>query len=141
MAKLNKLQKLYNNILQDERQQSEELKANDVDHYDVYSEFDIEKHAKTFVNYLEVIITPDGKVHYAVPSHQQYLINMLCKKYYCTNEQLQKLIPQEYYFDVLTWLLNETKCVSVWNTFYRGKPNQAQQKTIDLLIEKQLLQL
>lgn len=97
----NKLHEIYSNILQDELRQSNKLNT-DVDHYDVYSEFDIEKHAKTFINYLEVIITPDGKAHYAVPSHLQYLINMLCEKYHCTNEQLQKLIPQEYRFDILT---------------------------------------
>ena len=30
--------------------------------YDLHSEFDIEKHKKTFPHYLEVIIDPDGKV-------------------------------------------------------------------------------
>lgn len=38
--------------------------------YTLYSKFDIDKHAETFINYLEVIIDENGVVHYAVPSHQ-----------------------------------------------------------------------
>ncbi len=39
------------------------------DKYSVYSDFDVRKHKKHFTDYLEVIIHPDGSVHYAVPSH------------------------------------------------------------------------
>lgn len=39
--------------------------------YTVYSEFDIEHHKKTFIHYLEVVIDGNGKIMYAVPSHQK----------------------------------------------------------------------
>lgn len=39
--------------------------------------FDIETHKKTFKNYLEVIILENGRIVYAVPSHQEKLIATL----------------------------------------------------------------
>ena len=36
------------------------------EHYDIYSKFDIDKHAEVFLNYLEVVIDENGIVHYAV---------------------------------------------------------------------------
>ena len=44
--------------------------------YNVHSEFDLKKHKEKFINYLEVVIEPNGKIHYAVPSHQLFLENM-----------------------------------------------------------------
>lgn len=41
--------------------------------YDYNSKFDVEKHKETFVNYCEVVITPDGEIHYAQPSHNRFL--------------------------------------------------------------------
>lgn len=38
--------------------------------------FDIETHKKTFIDYLEVIIRPDGTVEYAVPSHMYKLMSV-----------------------------------------------------------------
>ena len=94
--------------------------------YSVYSEFDIEKHKETFVNYLEVLIQEDGHVMYAVPSHQELAIQLACKAKGWTREELNKACPQEYYFDFLPWLLSLTNCISVWNNFYVGKANNAQ---------------
>ena len=37
--------------------------------YDLNSEFDIEQHKQTFINYLEILIEANGHVVYAVPSH------------------------------------------------------------------------
>lgn len=48
--------------------------------YDVYSKFDIDKHAENFINYLEVVIDPLGVVNYAVPSHQMYMENILKRR-------------------------------------------------------------
>ena len=94
--------------------------------YSVYSEFDIEKHKETFVNYLEVLIQEDGHVMYAVPSHQELAIRLACEAKGWTREELNKACPQEYYFDFLPWLLSLTNCISVWNDFYVGKANNAQ---------------
>lgn len=39
--------------------------------YSVYCDFDIKQHKKKYVNYLEVLIEKDGRIVYAVPSHQE----------------------------------------------------------------------
>lgn len=84
--------------------------------YGVYSQFDIKKHKDTFINYLEVIIMPDGTVRYAVPSHQILLINIACEKEHVTKKQLDDMCPKEYYYDFMTWLVNLTGCVAVWTS-------------------------
>lgn len=43
------------------------------------SPFDIETHKATFVNYLEVCIDEGGTPHYAVPSHQEWLVRKLMR--------------------------------------------------------------
>ena len=45
--------------------------------YDLHSPFDLQKHMETYINYLEVVIFPDGHIEYAVPSHQEKLIRVL----------------------------------------------------------------
>ena len=82
--------------------------------YNVYSEFNLSEHVKTYKNYLEVIIHPDGSIHYAVPSHQYYLVEYLMKLWNCSKEDVELRCPQEYYFDYLTWLLKCSHCISVW---------------------------
>lgn len=94
--------------------------------YDLHSEFDIQKHKETFVNYLEVLIEPNGHVLYAVPSHQELAIKLACEAKGWTRTELNKACPQEYYFDFLVWVLSLTGCVSVWNEFYMGTPNNEQ---------------
>lgn len=86
--------------------------------YDVYSEFDLEQHKKHFVNYLEVMIDEDGKVHYAVPSHQEWAIAEACKRLGVTRQELSDMTPPEFYFDWLNWLLMQCKSVAVWEDFY-----------------------
>lgn len=94
--------------------------------YDLHSEFDIKQHKSHYINYLETIIDPNGKVHYAVPSHQQFMEQYLCKIRNITKQQLCELVPPEYYFDYMTWLCQETGCIAVWNDYYYGKANDAQ---------------
>lgn len=86
--------------------------------YSIYSDFDIEKHKETFDNYLELIINADGTVHYAVPSHQEFLIRKLCKERNLTRDELNNLCPKKYWINFMDWLLDETGCISVWDTFY-----------------------
>ena len=110
--------------------------------YDLYSKFDIELHKANYVHYLEVIIDRDGVVHYAVPSHQEYLINECIRKYTCTREELFNLCPPEYYFDCITWLCQMSGCVSVWESsiqFY--DINNAQIATLQELQKNGLLHL
>jgi hypothetical protein len=83
--------------------------------YDLYCPFDIEKHKRTFINYLEVIIRPDGVVEYAVPSHTQKLESILCEKLGISLQQLHNSVPQEYYFDYSSWLCQQSGCILMWD--------------------------
>ena len=85
--------------------------------YTVYSDFDMEQHKKTFIHYLEVVIDESGKIMYAVPSHQEKLISLACKKLNITREELNAMCPQEYYFDLMTWLCKISGACAVWENF------------------------
>lgn len=95
-----------------------------------WSDFDIKKHKEKYYNYLEVIITPEGIVKYAHPSHQQKLEYELCAKYNIMRSQIADRCPDEMRFDYLRWLTNETGCIAVWNEFYYGKANTNQKRTL-----------
>lgn len=86
--------------------------------YDVYSEFDINKHAENFINYLEVVIDTNGKVHYAVPSHTAFLENLLRKKY--GEEKFNEAVNSTPLAleDWAVFLCELTGYVLVWNDFY-----------------------
>lgn len=56
------------------------MKLKNQEEYNVYSKFDIQSHKKTYINYLEVLILEDGAVEYAVPSHQEKVLEIACKK-------------------------------------------------------------
>lgn len=83
--------------------------------YGLYSEFDIKKHKETFVNYLEVLILPNGKVVYAVPSHQAKAEELAANRRHQTVQQLRDSCPPEHYGDYLEWLLFITGACAVWN--------------------------
>lgn len=83
--------------------------------YNLHSEFDIEKHKAKYVNYLEVIIDADGKVMYAVPSHQEKCIALACKKLGVTRDELNAMCPREFYFNFMRWLCEITGAVAVWD--------------------------
>ena len=104
----------------------------------IYSEFNINKHKETYINYLEVIIDAEGTVYYAVPSHQEFLINYICKRDNLTRNELDDLCPREYYFDFMTWLCKISKCISVWNNFYFGIANEKQKLKLKELSENKL---
>lgn len=111
-----------------------------VDEYEVlHSKFDIKVHKKTFVNYLEVIMMPDGQIEYAVPSHSEKLISVAMKMKNCSRSKLYDMCPEEYYFDVNTWLCNETGCLAIWDNRVVGNPNNIQQNCLNILISEGLL--
>ena len=102
--------------------------------YDLHCEFDIEKHKETYINYLEVVITEDGIVHYAIPSHQEYLIRLAMKMNNLTRDELVDFIPDEYYGDVIIWLCKITNSISLWNDFMQFYSiNDKQVKTLNQL--------
>lgn len=83
--------------------------------YDIYSELDIKQHQKKYENYLEVLISEDGKIMYAVPSHQEKAVELACRKLEITREELAAMCPKEFYFDYLRWLLIVSGAVAIWN--------------------------
>lgn len=94
--------------------------------------FNIETHKKTFINYLEVVISPDGVIEYGVPSHTAKLEQILRAK----GIEPIKECPREYYADYNSWLCKMTGYIMVWglpNSYVVGKPNQKQQEALDLL--------
>ncbi len=102
------------------------------------SPFDIETHKATFINYLEVVISEDGTVMYAVPSHQEKLILLACQKLNVTRDELNELCPEEYYFDFMTWLCKVSGCVALWNSHRIGTANDRQLDIIRKLAEEEL---
>lgn len=109
------------------------------DKYDLHSKFNLELHKKTFVNYLEVCIDEEGNIHYAIPSHQEFLINYACKKRNISRKKLNDLCPIDYYADFVEWLCQITNSIAVWNFKYMGNPNEKQKETLQLLINEGLL--
>ena len=111
--------------------------------YDLNSKFDINQHKTHYVNYLEIIIFPDGHIEYAVPSHQEKLISICCEKFKVTRDQLMKMCPREYYCNFLEWLCTTSGCISVWNTYIQlgtnCKATQEQIKAIEDLKAAHLL--
>lgn len=99
----------------------------------LHGEFDIELHKKTFIYYLEVIIDEDGKVHYAVPSHTEWLTQYGMKKYNVDREKMYRMIEEYenshggYGCEALCHMLN---CVAVWFEMYMGEPSQIQENTL-----------
>ena len=99
----------------------------------LHGDFDIETHAKTFVSYLEVVIYDDGIVEYAIPSHQEKLMNIAMKQLSVSREEIGAMCPPEYYFDFTAWLCKLTHCLSVWTEGYIGQPNEKQKEALQKL--------
>lgn len=84
----------------------------------LYEPFNIEKHKATFVNYLEICISTDGIIQYAIPSHQEFLIKMAMKNNNWTRDELMDACPKEYYCDFLKWLIPQSGgWIPVWENF------------------------
>ena len=82
-----------------------------------YSKFNAEIHKKKYPNYFEAIITPEGIVEYAHPSHQEKEIERACLKLNVDRHTLCDMTPPEYYFDFLTWLLMQTGDIATFTSF------------------------
>lgn len=89
----------------------------EVNNYNLHSKFDLDKHRQTFIHYLEVVIDENGKIMYAVPSHQEMMIKLACKKHNITREKLYDMCPEDYYFDFMPWLSQMSGACAVWENF------------------------
>lgn len=97
------------------------------------SPFDIGVHKDTFINYLEVIIDNAGVIHYAVPSHQEWLIRYICERDNITRSDLMSMCPKEFWFCFIDWLVMIADCISVWGDFIIGVPNEIQLSALKML--------
>lgn len=108
-------------------------------HYTVYSDFNIGQHKKTFIHYLEVVIDENGKIMYAVPSHQEKMISLACEKLNVTREELNVMCPQEYYFGFVDWLYKISGAFAVWENFIQcDKLAEQQIRALQMLKENGL---
>lgn len=103
----------------------------------LHSPFDIKVHKLTFINYLEVVISPEGVVEYAVPSHSEKLLQVYMEKNAVLDRgvalnNLSKLCGLFSYIEALSKV---TGYISVWNNNYVTgcKPTQKQLNTLKTL--------
>lgn len=87
----------------------------------LHGPFDIKLHKLTFIDYLEVVISPDGIVEYAVPSHLEKLLKVFMEQEHITDRAEAIRIVEERDTDMdgpLIALTKLTGYISVWNEAY-----------------------
>ena len=104
--------------------------------YSLYSTFDIDKHKETFINYLEVIITNDGVIHYAVPSHQQFVNKIIMEQHGLDEQAFCNIMPVTCFQE---FLLAYSGAIMVWSVGYSGIPNKKQLAQLQLLHKEGLV--
>lgn len=109
--------------------------------YDLHSEFDLDQHKQHFINYLEVIVEPNGHVCYAVPSHQRFLELYGARQRGMSVDEFADTCPNDMWADYQNWLLDQTGCVSVWSIGFMTPPNTtpAQQKVLDAFVAAKVM--
>ena len=85
--------------------------------YDLHSDFDVQLHKKKIKNYLEVLILGDGKIIYAVPSHQLKGEEIASKRLGLSISEFRDSCPKDAMFDYLPWIASQANCVFVWNSY------------------------
>ena len=99
--------------------------------------FDVNTHKATFTDYLEVVVTEDGTIVYAVPSHQRVLERLYALR---TGMDANEACPRERWLDMLDWLMEETGCVCAYTAGVLGRPHtMAQQAALTMLYEEGLI--
>lgn len=121
----------------------------------LYSPFDVNTHKNNFINYLEIIITKEGEIKYAVPGHSECLEllyakqnniikrnNEDCFDYFDRAVKFTRdACPKEYYCDYNTWLCAITGAIMVWGNPTNkiiGEPNDKQIKALKMLESEEL---
>lgn len=93
----------------------------------LHSPFDIATHKATFINYLELIIRPDGTPEYATPSHMMKLVEIYGKN---MDDIYEEYYQAQFGQDCIDYLCAKTGCIAVWNNCVQGTPNEAQTSTL-----------
>lgn len=96
----------------------------------LHAPFDVRTHKETFINYLEIIIKPDGTPEYAVPSHMMKLAEIYGKP---QEDVYEEFLQERTGLDDIDWLCLKTGCISVWQYRIQGLPNDAQLATLQRL--------
>lgn len=113
----------------------------------LYSPFDPKIHENTFIDYLEVVISPEGIIEYAVPSHLGVLEMKVLQKYNIKYDMYDysiiagNLCPKERHYDYTGWLMEETGYIMVWgepDSRILGTPNEKQLKALKMLEKEEL---
>lgn len=85
--------------------------------------FDMETHKSHFINYFEAIITEDGIVHYAIPSHHVKLKELYMKTIGLTEEQVEIIFKGEMLLeDVNMKMMKSIGAVMVWYDIIKMPP-------------------
>lgn len=87
----------------------------------LHEPFDIKTHKLTFINYLEVVISPDGTVEYAVPSHLESLLKIFMEQENISDREEAAMIIEERDINMdgpLIALTKQTGYISVWSEAY-----------------------
>ncbi|WP_029343485.1 hypothetical protein [Exiguobacterium acetylicum] len=94
---------------------------------------------QAFINYLEVVITADGKIHYSVPSHQQFLLNRLMKERNLTHKELDDCARRSVTSTITAGSHKNTKRCSSSTTGSRVTQTNEQLDAIQMLRDEELL--
>ncbi len=65
-----------------------------------------------WISYCEIIITEDGEIHEAIPSHERKLSKLCCKKLGVTYDELLSLIKPD--MAPVEWMVDRIKAVCLW---------------------------
>lgn len=93
-----------------------EIKPSDEEQQRVlHSEFDINSHKKTFIDYLKVVIDEFGNVMYAVPSHTEKLAEIYTGRNAVTRKAMITNMHTDHSgLDMAEWLCKKnTLCMCV----------------------------
>ena len=113
---------------------NEELRAKLDEQAVLHGPFDLATHKATFTNYLEVVVTPDGTIIYAVPSHQRVLERIYQAAHGVAAEDA---VPRERWLDMLDWLMEETGCVCAYTAGVLGRPTTVEQEEAIAMLRRE----
>lgn len=78
----------------------------------LHEPFNIHTHVKHFHYYCEVIIHRDGKIEYAVPSHEIKLFEIYARIHNISIDTAMRLLSQQN--DPTEFAMHDTGCIYVW---------------------------
>ena len=78
----------------------------------LYMDFHARVHGQVFIHYCEAILWPDGKVEYAIPSHDEALIKAYANKYNITRDDVIEKFRDN--FDWYEQMMRDTGIVQIW---------------------------